>query len=142
MALDINALSLYTDQIGNGLAKQILLNANTIKGNIVSIQYGAVGDKVSLNLVKSTMYGINSACGQFADTGSTVLAQSNVQMCGIKFSQEICLDTLNKYYYSWFMDQKYNTESLGSFEDVFFSNKVEATALEIDKILWRGCTSF
>jgi hypothetical protein len=92
-ALDVNALSVYTDQISNGLAKEILLQANTIKGDIVSIQYGAKGDKVSLNVVKSTMYGVTSACGEFTDTGSTVLAQTNVQMCPIKFSQEICLDT-------------------------------------------------
>ena len=137
-ALDVSALSVYTDQIGNGLAKEMLLNANTIKGNIVSVQYGAVGDKVALNVVKSTMYGVTSACGQFTDTGSTVLAQSLVQMCPIKFSQEICLDTLNKYYYSYFMEKKYNTESLGDFADVFYANKVEATALEVDKILWRG----
>ena len=136
-ALDVNALSVYTDQT-TGLAKEILLQANTIKGNIVSIQYGAVGDKVALNVLKSTMYGVTSACGQFADTGSTVLAQSLVQMCPIKFSQEICLDTLNKYYYSYYMEKSYNTESLGSFEDVFVANKLEATALEVDKILWRG----
>ena len=36
------------------------------------------------------------------------------------------------------MEQKYNTQSLGSFEDVFVANKLEATALEVDKILWRG----
>ena len=36
------------------------------------------------------------------------------------------------------MEKQYNTESLGSFEDVFVANKLEATALEIDKILWRG----
>lgn len=140
-ALDVNDLTVYTDQIGNGLAKEILLNANTIKGNITSVQYGAVGDKVALNVVKSTMYGVNSACGEFADTGSTVLAQETVQMCPIKFSQEICLDTLNKYYYSYYMERQYNTESLGSFADVFYANKVEATALELDKILWRGTSS-
>ena len=138
--LDVSALSVYTDQT-TGLAKEILLGANTIKGNLVSIQYGAVGDKVALNVVKSTMYGIVSACGQFADTGSTTLAQSTVQMCPIKFSQEICLDTLQKYYYSYYMEKKYNTESLGSFEDVFVANKLEATALEVDKILWRGASS-
>lgn len=137
-ALDVSALSLYTDQISNGLAKEILLQANTIKGDIVSIQYGAKGDKVSLNLIKSTMYGVTSACGEFTDTGSTVLSQVNVQMCPIKFSQEICLDTLNKYYYSWYMAKAYNSESLGDFADVFYANKVEATALEVDKILWRG----
>lgn len=137
-ALDVSALSVYTDQISNGLAKEILLNANTIKDGLVSVQYGAKGDKVSLNMVKSTMYGVTSACGQFTDTGSTVMAQQTVQMCPIKFSQEICLDTLNKYYYSWFMEKSFNSESLGDFADVFYANKVEATALEIEKIIWRG----
>ena len=138
MALNVSALSVYTDQIEMGLAKEIILGANTLKGNIVSIKYGAVGDKVSLNLVKSTMYGVTSACGAFTDTDSTVMAQTNVQMCPIKFEQSICLDTLKKYYYDFYMEQKFNTESLGKFEDIFVQNKLEATALEIDKILWRG----
>jgi len=141
MALNVSALAVYTDQLEMGLAKELLLQANTIKGDLVSIKYGAVGDKVSLNLVKSTMYGVTSACGQFADTGSTVMAQSNVQMCPIKFSQEICLDTLKKYYYDWYMERSFNTESLGQFEDVFVQNKMEATALEIDRILWRGAST-
>ena len=140
-SLNVSALAVYTDQIGNGLAKQILLNANTIHGNIVSIQYGAVGDKVSLNLVKSTMYGVNSLCGAFTSTGATTLAQANVQMCPIKFEQSICLDTLKKVWYSYFMESKYQTESLGTFEDVFVTNKIEATAVEVDKILWQGAST-
>jgi hypothetical protein len=36
------------------------------------------------------------------------------------------------------MEKQYNTESLGDFADMFYANKVEATALEVDKILWRG----
>lgn len=141
MALDVSALSTYTDQLEMGLAKEIILGANTIKGNIVSIKYGAVGDKVSLNILKSTMYGVTSACGQFTDTGSTVLAQTNVQMCPIKFSQEVCLDTLKKYYFDFSMEKSFNTESIGKFEDIFVQNKLESTALEVDKILWRGAST-
>jgi len=141
MALDVSALAVYTDQIEMGLAKEILLQANTIKGDIVSIRYGAIGDKTALNVVKSTMYGVTSACGSFTDTGSTVMAQSLVQMCPIKFEQSICLDTLKKYWYDYEMERKFNTESLGKFEDVFVQNKLEATALEIDGILWRGAST-
>lgn len=141
MALNVSALAVYTDQLEMGLAKEILLAANTIKGDIVSIKYGGIGDKVALNLVKSTMYGVISACGQFTDTGSTVMAQSLVQMCPIKFSQEICLDTLKKYWYDYEMERRFNTESLGKFEDVFVQNKLEATSLEVDKILWRGAAT-
>jgi hypothetical protein len=39
------------------------------------------------------------------------------------------------------MEKKYNSESLGTFEDVFVANKLEATALEVDKILWRGASA-
>src|SRR3989304_2808445 len=141
MALDVSALAVYTDQIEMGLAKEILLQANTIKGDIVSIRHGAIGDKTALNVVKSTMYGVTSACGSFTDTGSTVMAQSLVQMCPIKFEQSICLDTLKKYWYDYEMERKFNTESLGKFEDVFVQNKLEATALEIDGILWKGAST-
>jgi len=136
-ALDVSALSTYSDQI-TGLAKEMILAANTIKGNLVTIKYGAVGDQHQLNLVKSTMYGTTAACSTFADSGSTVLSKSIVQLCPIKFEQSICLETLSRYYYDYYMSREFNNESLGSFESTFVANKLEATALELDKVLWRG----
>ena len=42
MALDVSALTAYTDEISSGLAKQIVLQANTIKGDLVTKKYGVL----------------------------------------------------------------------------------------------------
>lgn len=140
MALDVSALSVFDDEISSGLAKEIILGATTLKGDIVTIKYGVIGDTMKLNNLKSTMYGVSTQCG-FTDTGSTILSQTTMQLCGIQFQQSICLDTLKKYWYDWYMEREYNTESLGDFADVFYANKVETMQKEVDKIIWRGSSS-
>lgn len=137
MALDLNALSVYNDELSSGLIKEVILGANTLKGNIANIKYGAIGSTYKINSVKSTMYGVAASCG-FTDTGSTLMAQETVTLCPIQFPQSICLDNLKDYYYDWSMERTMNTESLGSFEDVFYANKVEAAQKVIDQIIWRG----
>lgn len=140
MALDLNALSVYNDEISSGLIKEVILGANTIKGNIVNVKYGAIGSTYKINSVKSTMYGVAASCG-FTDTGSTVMAQSTVTLCPIQFPNSICLTDLKQYYYDWYMERSMNGETLGEFEDVFYANKVEAAQKVIESIIWRGSAS-
>jgi hypothetical protein len=137
MALDLNALSVYNDELSSGLIKEVVLGANSINGSIVNVKYGAIGSTYKINTVKSTMYGVAASCG-FTDTGSTVMAQSTVELCPIQFPNSICLDDLKAYYYDWHMERSMNGETLGSFEDVFYANKVETAQKIVDSILWRG----
>lgn len=137
MALDVSALTAYTDEISSGLAKQIVLKANTIGGDLVTKKFGVLGSTYKLNFVKSTMVGTNALCNN-TDAGSTVMAQGSITMCPITFPQTICLDTLKGYYYDYEMERAYDTESLGSFREVFTANKMESIALELDKIIWQG----
>lgn len=139
MALDVSALTAYTDEISSGLAKQILLSADTVQGDLVSRKYGVYGDTFKLNYVKSTMVGTNALCNN-TDAGSTVLAQGSISMCPITFPQSICLDTLKGYWYDFEMERKYDSENLGTFREVFAANKMEAVAKELDKIAWQGNT--
>src|SRR3989304_6118652 len=141
MSLNVSALSTYTDQISGKLAKEILLASNTIKGDIVAIQYGAIGNAVQLNSIKSTVVGTTAACSAFASSGSTVMGATTVTLCPVKFEDSVCIDTLNKYYLSFMAQSKFNTEDLGAFEDVFVSNKVEATTKAIDQMVWRSATA-
>ena len=137
MALDVSALTAYSDEISSGLAKQIVLSANTIKGDLVSKKFGVFGDTFKLNFVKSTMVGTNALCNN-TDAGSTVMAQGSISMCPITFPQSICLDTLKGYYYDFEMERAYNPETLGTFQEVFATNKMETIAKELDKIAWQG----
>lgn len=140
MSLNINALSTWTDETSAGLVKEILLKANTINGNLVTKMYGVKGNAVALNSVSTTINASSVLCG-FVATGSTIMNQVDMELCPIKFQDAICLETLNQYYYSWFMESQYNTESLGSFESTFLDNKTEYIAKELDRIAWRGAKS-
>lgn len=140
MGLNVNALAVWTNELSSGLVREILLKATTISGNIVSKMYGVKGSAVSLNTVSTTINGSNSLCG-WVNTGTTTMADNPVTLCPIKFQDGICLDTLEKYYYSWFMEKKYNTESLGSFEEEFFKNKTEYIAAQLDRIVWVSTNS-
>ena len=140
MSLNVSALSTWSDEVSQGLVKEILLKANTIEGDLVSKRYGLKGNSVKLNTVKSTINASSVLCG-FVSTGSTILNQASLDLCPIKFQDSICLETLEQYWYSWEMENKYNTESLGTFESVFMDNKTEYIAKELDKIAWRGAKS-
>ncbi len=137
MALDVSALTAYTDEISSGLAKQIVLSADTIQGNLVTKKFGVYGDTFKLNYVKSTMVGTSSACNN-TDAGSTVMAQGSISMCPITFPQTICIDTLKSYWYDFEMERSYDSQSLGTFQEVFTANKMESIAKELDKIAWQG----
>ncbi len=140
MSLNVSALATWTDELSSGLVREILLKATTINGNIVSKMYGVKGETVQLNTVATTINGSNSLCG-WVNTGTTTMGMVDVTLCPIKFQDGICLDTLEKYYYSWFMEKKYNTESLGSFEEEFFKNKTEYIAQVLDRVIWVGTNS-
>jgi hypothetical protein len=141
MALNTSSLTAFVDEISGGIAKQIVLEANTVKGNITDVRYGAKGTEYALNSIKSDMIAIGGTCSAFADTGSTIMGQTKIKICPVKIANEICLDKLNDFYYSWYMEQQYNTESLGSFEEVFYANKIESSAKVLDSILWRGAAT-
>lgn len=140
MALDVSALTAYSDEISSGLAKQIVLSASTIQGDLVSKKFGVFGDTFKLNFIKSTMVGTNALCNN-TDAGSTVMAQGSIAMKPITFPQSICLDILKGYWYDFEMERAYNPETLGTFQEVFAANKMETIAKELDKIAWQGNVS-
>jgi hypothetical protein len=137
MGLNLNGIVTWNDEISSGLVKEILLKANTVNGDLVTRMFGVKGNAVKLNNVKTTINASSVLCG-FVATGSTFLNQASLNLCPIKFQDSICLETLEQYWYSWEMENQYNTESLGTFESVFLDNKTEYIAKELDKIAWRG----
>jgi hypothetical protein len=137
MALNVNGIVTWSDEISAGLVKEILLKATTVNGDLVTRMFGVKGNAVKLNNVKTTINASSVLCG-FVATGSTILNQATLNLCPIKFQDAICLETLEQYWYSWEMENQYNTESLGSFESTFLDNKTEYIAKELDKIAWRG----
>lgn len=142
MALNLAALSVYTDQISAGLAKAIVLEADTIKRNLVKINFGVKGAVYQLNVLSFNPVGkSNDGCSTFSNSGTTTFAAPLITMCPIKFEDLVCINDLHKYYTAWEMATTMNNQDLGPFEEVFMTTHSEATSREIGNMFWRGASS-
>lgn len=140
--LDVSALTAYVDQLSAGLAKAIVLEANTIKDNLITIEYGAKGDQYALNVLKFSAAGkTNDGCSTFASSGTTTFAQPKIKISPFKFEDSICINDLHKFYTAESLKASMNGEDLGSLDAVFMENKAETTSREIDQMIWRGAVS-
>lgn len=144
MSLNLSDLTLYTNEL-TGLGKETILAANTIKGKgiIADVIYNALGDKYQFNTVSTIPYGRTRDCSTFTDTGSTVFTAEVIQLCGIEFPNKICITDLKKYYTDFYNEKSFNSEVIGTgeFADMIYENKMQAWALEVDKIIWGGIGS-
>lgn len=141
MSAILSNLTTYVDQLSGGLAKAIILQANTISDDLVKINYGVKGNSYALNVLSFTPIGkSNDGCSTFITSGQTVFAQPTVTMCPIKFEDNVCINDLHKYYTAWEMTASMKGESL-PFEEIFMSTKAEATAAALDSIFWKGASS-
>lgn len=137
MSLNVNALSVFNDELSSGLISEIFLKATAINGDLgITRMFGIKGDTTKINYTRTSMTGSNALCA-FVDSGSTILNQATMSICPLSFSENICLDTLAKYWTSWFAESKYNTEQL-PFEEIFFNSKTDYVAKEVDKIVFQG----
>lgn len=141
--LDVSALTLYTNEL-TGLKKEVILQSSTVKGDIVTKIFGAIGDKHALNVIKQTNNIVDAACGGFTATGSTTLAQQSVQLCQLMIPKNVCIPTLKKYYTDWERNRSFiGDDSLGGgeFEDVFIASQLESMAEDYGKLIWQGSNS-
>lgn len=142
MSFNVNNIAVWADEISSGLAKEVLLNADTLTGDLVSKKFGVIGDSTKLNSVSTTAYAMLATCATIANTGSTELSQTTMQHCGIEFPQFLCVDTLKSYWTDWDNERKFNgSESLGAFEDTILANILEADRIALDKLIWQSDNS-
>ena len=142
MALDVSALTAYVDQLSSGLAKAIVLEADTIKNDLVTVEYGAKGATYQLNVLKFTPLGkSNDGCSTFSNSGTTTFAAPTISIFPIKFEDSVCINDLHKYYTAWEMKATMNGEDVSPFNEVFMATHSEATSREIGNMLWRGANS-
>jgi hypothetical protein len=141
MGFNTNGLTEWADEISSGLAKEVLLNADTIAGDLVTKKYGVIGDSTKLNRVGTTAYAVLAQCATIANTGSTSLSQTEMLHCGIEFPQFLCNDQLKDFWTDWENERSFNSESLGRYEDVMLANILEADRIALDKMIWQGDNS-
>ena len=141
MGFNVGGLSVWADEISSGLAKEVLLNADTLSQNLTTKKYGCIGDSTKLNRVGTTAYAVLAACGTIANTGSTTLSQTIMTHCGIEFPQFLCNEILKSYWTDWEAQKSFNTESLGRYEDVMLANILETDRIALDKMIWQADNS-
>lgn len=133
MALDLTALTKYTDEHSGQLIKEAILTGRTVE--MVTVQ-GGVKHAMTINRLSSALQAQAGACG-WNPAGSTILDQRTISVDPVKINEPICLDDLEKYYTSVMMNPgSYNTDI--PFEQIFAENKAEAIKSMIEAMIWRG----
>lgn len=136
MSLNVAGLTTYVNQERLPLIRKMVLEGRT--PSWVNVVPG-VKSSASINILDTTLNLQSGACG-WQNSGSTILSQVELDVCVLKYQEDICLDTLEQYYLQVQMNPgSYNTEL--PFEEIFVLNKVENVSKTLDQILWQGSTT-
>lgn len=133
MALDLTALTEYTDEHSGQLIKESVLTGRTVEQ--VTVQ-GGVKHKETINTLGTTLTAQAGACGWNA-AGSTILAQRDIAVDPVKINETICLNDLEKYYTSTMMNPGSYSEEI-PFEQIFSENKRDAVKSLMENLIWKG----
>jgi hypothetical protein len=136
MALDLNALTAYTNENAMDLIKESILRGRTV--DLIQVQ-GGIKSAATINRLSTTLNAQAGACGWSA-TGSTTLDQRTITVCDIKINESICLNDLEAYYTQVMMNPgSYNTDI--PFEQLFAENKKDAIMALVEDLIWKGDTN-
>jgi len=136
MALNLNALTAYTNEFAIDLIKEAVLRGRTV--DLVTVQ-GGIKSAATINRLSTILNAQAGACGWNA-TGSTILDQRTITVCDIKINEAICLNDLEAYYTQVQMNPgSYNTEI--PFEQLFAENKKDQIMALIEDLIWKGNTA-
>lgn len=135
MALNLSALTAYTNEFALDLIKEAVLKGRTV--DLVNVQ-GGVKSSATINRLSTDLKAQAGACGWNA-TGSTILDQRTITVCDIKINESICLNDLENYYTQVQMNPgSYNTTI--PFEQLFAENKRDQIMALIEDLIWKGNT--
>lgn len=135
MALDLNSLTKYTDELATDLIFKAILQGRTFETG-VSIQTN-VKYADAINLMSSDLVGIaGGSCG-YSATGSVTLSQRDLQVCPITVFENNCLNDLEQYWAGKLMRAGSYNEVL-PFEQVYTQEKVQKIQALIEDLFWKG----
>lgn len=135
MALDLNALTAYTDEHAMGLIKESILTGRTV--DLLQVQ-GGIKSSATINRLSTDLVASAGACG-WDPKGTTTLDQRTISVNEIKINEAICVDDLNDFYTQVMMNPgSYNTEI--PFEQLYAENKRDAIKALNEDLIWRGDT--
>ena len=135
MALNLTALTAYTNEFALDLIKEAVLKGRTT--DLVTVQ-GGIKSAATINRLSTTLTAQAGACGWSA-TGSTILDQRTITVCDVKVNESICLNDLENYYTQVQMNPgSYNTTI--PFEQLFSENKRDQIMALVEDLIWKGNT--
>jgi hypothetical protein len=136
MALNVNGLTAYVDQVKMDLIKKMILGGRST--SFMTVQPG-IKSAASINLLSSNLVAQAGGCG-FNDEGETILTQNTLNVCPLKVNESICIDTLEQYYTQVMLQPgSYDTDF--GFEQIYTEEKVSQVSSLIDTLIWQGNTS-
>ena len=136
MALNVNGLTAYVDQVKMDLIKKMILGGRS--ASFLTVQPG-IKSAASINLLSSNLIAQAGGCG-FTDAGETILTQNTLNVCPLKVNESICIDTLEQYYTQVMLSPgSYDTDF--GFEQIYTEEKVSQISSLIDTLIWQGDTS-
>lgn len=138
MALDLNNLTKYVDQISGKLIRQILLEGVTAKH--VTVQ-PTVKYSEAINLLSNTIY-LQAGTSGWNASGTTTLTQRNITVDPLKVNQSFELygpNSIEQYWTGQMMKAGSGVDG-GTlpFEEVFTNYLTTQTQQEVEKLIWRG----
>jgi hypothetical protein len=133
MALNVNGLTAYVDQVKMDLIKKMILGGRST--SFLTVQPG-IKSAASINLLSSDLVAQAGGCG-FTDDGETILTQNTLNVCPLKVNESICIDTLEQYYTQVMLQPgSYDTDF--GFEQIYTEEKVSQISSLIDTLIWTG----
>lgn len=133
MALNVNGLTAYVDQVKMELIKKMILGGRSTQ--FLTVQPG-IKSAASINLLSSNLIAQAGGCG-FTDAGETILTQNTLNVCPLKVNESICIDTLEQYYTQVMLQPgSYDTDF--GFEQIYTEEKVSQISSLIDTLIWQG----
>jgi hypothetical protein len=136
MALDLSALTAYTDQEKMGLIRKSILTGKTM--SLITVQPD-IKSSAAINILSSTALFQAGACG-FNPLGTTTLDQRLLTVVSIKQNEPICVESLEAYWTQSLMKAgSYNEEI--PFEQLYAEEKAAQSSKELETMLWQGDTA-
>jgi hypothetical protein len=133
MALDLNGLTQYVDQVKMDLIKKMILGGRSTQ--FMTIQPG-IKSADAINLLSSNLVAQAGGCS-FNDAGDTILTQNTLNVCPLKVQESICIDSLEQYWTQVMLQPgSYDTDF--GFERIYTEEKVSQVSSLIDTLIWQG----
>jgi len=141
MAINVNALAAYVDQLSQPIISKAILESNTLK--YVDIIQG-VKNSDSFNIMDLNPFTVqlnNASSNGFTDSGTTLMTQVFLQVCDLKLNNSFILEgngSLEQTYLGMLQRIGSYQDDFPTFEDAFMGLVSKYVSQATDYAVWLG----